>query len=145
MSDNTGRKAPTWFMVVAAVLLVWNLLGVMAYLMNVTMSPELVAALPEAQRQLYENTPTWATAAFAVAVNGGVLGCALLLLKKNLAGLVLQLSLAGVLVQMFHAFFISDSFAVFGPGGLVMPIMVIVIAVYLVWLAARAKANRWTS
>lgn len=145
MSDNTAHKAPIWFMVVAVILLVWNLLGVMAYLMNVTMSPEVVTALPEAQRQLYENTPTWATAAFAVAVNGGVLGCILLLLRKNLAGLVLQLSLAGVLVQMFHSFFISNSFEVFGPGGLVMPIMVIVIAIYLVWLAARAKMRRWTS
>ena len=145
MSDNTTKKSPTWFTVVAAVLLVWNLLGVMAYVMNVTMSPDAVAALPEAQRQLYENTPTWATAAFAVAVNGGALGCVLLLLKKNLAGLVLQLSLAGVLVQMFHAFFISNSFEVFGPGGLVMPIMVVVIAVYLVWLAARAKASHWTN
>lgn len=145
MSDHAARKSPTWFTVVAAVLLVWNLLGVMAYLMNVTMSPEAVAAMPEAQRQLYENTPTWATAAFALAVNGGALGCVLLLLKKNLAGLVLQLSLAGVLVQMFHSFFLSNSFEVFGPGGLVMPIMVTVIAVYLVWLAASAKSKGWTS
>jgi hypothetical protein len=129
MSDQAAHKAPTWFMVVAAVLLIWNLLGVMAYLINVTMSPEALAALPEAQRQLYD----------------GVLGCVLLLLKKNLAGLVLQLSLAGVVVQMFHSFFVSNSFEVFGPGGLVMPIMVIVIAVFLVWLAARAKMRRWTS
>ena len=145
MSETTKNKAPKWFMVVAGVLLVWNLLGVMAYLMQVTMSPEVLAALPEAQRQLYENTPEWATAAFAIAVNGGALGCVLLLLKRNLAGLFLQLSLAGVLVQMFHSFFMSKSFEVFGPGGMVMPIMVIIIAVYLVMLAAKAKANHWMS
>ena len=144
MSGTTKNKTPKWFMVVAGILLVWNLLGVMAYIMQVTMSPEALAALPEAQRQLLENTPTWATAAFAVAVNGGVLGCLLLLLKRNLAGLFLQLSLAGVLVQMFHSFFMSNSFEVFGPGGMVMPIMVIIIAIYLVILAARAKANHWT-
>jgi hypothetical protein len=46
---------------------------------------------------------------------------------------------------MFHSFFMSKSFEVFGPGGLVMPVMVIVIAIYLVLLAARAKAHRWTS
>ena len=63
MSETTRSKAPKWFMVVAAVLLVWNLMGVMAYIMQVTMSPEVFAALPEAERQLYENTPTWATAA----------------------------------------------------------------------------------
>jgi hypothetical protein len=145
MSGELNSKAPRWFMIVAAVLLVWNLLGVMAYIMQVMMSPETLAALPQEQRQLYENTPAWATAAFAVAVNFGALGCVLLLLRKNLAGLFLQLSLTGVLVQMFYSFFMSKSFEVFGPGGLVMPVMVIVIAIYLVVLAAKAKTKRWTS
>ena len=144
MSEELISKAPKWFMIVAAVLLVWNLLGVMAYVMQVMMSPETLAALPQEQRELYENTPVWATAAFAVAVNFGALGCVLLLLRRNLAGLFLQLSLAGVLVQMFHSFFMSKSFEVFGPGGLVMPVMVIVIAIYLVVLAAKARTNRWT-
>jgi hypothetical protein len=144
MSEDT-IKAPTWFTVVAAVLLVWNLLGVMAYIGQVTMSPEALTALPEAQRQLYATTPAWATAAFAVAVNGGALGCVLLLLKKSLALVVLQLSLLGVLAQMYHAFFMSNSFEVFGPGGTVMPVMVVVIAIYLISLAAKAKARRWTS
>jgi hypothetical protein len=145
MTETMKNKAPTWFMIIAAVLLVWNLLGVMAYIMQVTMSPEALGALPDEQRQIIENTPAWATAAFAVAVNGGALGCVLLLLRRNLAGLFLQLSLAGVVVQMFHSFFMSKSFEVFGPGGLVMPVLVIVIAVFLVVLAAKAKANRWTS
>jgi len=145
MSETTKNNAPAWFTIVAVVLLIWNLLGVMAYIMQVTMSPEALAALPDAQRQLYETTPEWATAAFAIAVNGGTLGCLLLLLKRNLAGIFLQLSLAGVLVQMFHSFFMSKSFEVFGPGGMVMPIMVLLIAIYLVMLAGKAKTKRWTS
>ena len=145
MSEESITTVPKWFMIVAVVLLVWNLLGVMAYIMQVMMSPETLAALPQEQRQLYENTPAWATAAFAVAVNFGALGCVLLLLRKNLAGLFLQLSLAGVLVQMFHSFFMSKSFEVFGPGGLVMPVMVIFIAIYLVVLAVKANTKRWTS
>jgi hypothetical protein len=145
MSETKLNKAPNWFIVVAALALGWNLMGVIAYIMQVTMSPEAVAALPQAQRLLIESTPEWATAAFAVAVNGGFLGCLLLLLKRNLAGLFLQLSLAGVLVQMYHSFFMSNSFDVFGPGGMVMPVMVVVIAVYLVNLAAKAKSNHWTA
>ena len=145
MVEETNKQSPKWFMVVAAVLLVWNLLGVMAYIAHVMMGPEALAAMPDEQRLIIENTPAWATAAFAVAVNFGALGCLLLLLKKNLAGLFLQLSLAGVVVQMFHSFFMSNSFEVYGPGGLVMPVMVIVIAIYLVTLAAKAKGHRWTS
>ena len=145
MSEVSENKAPKWFMIVAVISLVWNLLGVMVYLMQVTMSPEVLATLPEAQLEILENTPAWATAAFAIAVNGGAIGCLLLVLKRNLAGFFLQLSLAGVLVQMFHSFFMSKSFEVFGPGGLVMPVMVIIIAIYLVVLASMAKVNHWTS
>lgn len=145
MSKKMIYETPKWFMFVAVVSLIWNLLGVMAYIAQVTMSAEAVAALPEAQRQILENTPAWATAAFAIAVNGGTLGCLLLVVKKNLAAYLLQLSLAAVLVQMFHSFFMSNSFEVFGPGGLIMPVLVLVIAVFLVWLAATAKTNRWTS
>jgi len=145
MSEARKSKTPTWFLVVVVILLVWNLLGVMAYVTQVSMGPEALAALPDAQRQLYENTPAWATAAFAVAVNFGALGCLLLLLRTNLAGLFLQLSLVGVLVQMFHSFFMTNAFEVSGPGGLVMPVMVLVIAIYLVTLAAKAKMHRWTT
>jgi hypothetical protein len=145
MSETVKNKAPAWFTVVSVVLLVWNLLGVMAYLQQVTMSAEALAALPDAQRRVLESTPAWATAAFAVAVNCGMLGCLLLLLRRNLAGLFLQLSLAGVLVQMYHAFFIAHAIEVFGPGGMVMPVMVLIIAVFLVVLAARARVNRWTT
>ena len=131
-------------MIVATIFLVWNLFGVMAYIMQVTMSPDAIAALSDDERLLYETTPAWATAAFAVAVNGGAVGCLLLLLKRSLAGFFLQLSLAGVLVQMFHAFFMSQSYEVYGPGGMAMPVMVILVAVYLVILAATAKSNGWT-
>ena len=144
MSTTKENKAPTWFMVVVAVLFAWNLLGVMSYLVEVTMDPVVIAELPNARLQLDIPKPAWATAAFAVAVNGGALGCLLLLLKRNLAGLFLQVSLAGVLVHMFYTFFISESSEVFSPGNLVMPVMVVVIAVYLVILAAKAKANHWT-
>jgi len=145
MPEPMKSKAPSWFMIVAVALFVWNLMGVLAFAMQVTMDPEALAVLPDEQRRLYENIPMWATAAFATAVFGGAFGSLLLMLKKNLAGLFLQLSLAGVLVQMFHSFFISKTFEVFGPGGIVMPIMVIVFAVYLVTLATKAKTNQWTN
>ena len=145
MSETMRRKAPGWYMIVVVILFIWNLLGVMAYIMQATMSPETLAAMPDAQREMYENTPAWATAAFALAVHGGALGCLLLILRKNLASLFLQISLAAVLVQMFHSFFMSKSFEVFGPGEMVMPVLVIVIAIYLVTLAAKAKAQKWTN
>jgi hypothetical protein len=37
------------------------------------MSPEALAKMTEAQQEFFVTTPVWATAAFAIAVNAGVL------------------------------------------------------------------------
>ena len=136
-------KPPSWFTVVTILALAWNGLGVGAYIAQVTMSPEAFSALPEAQRTLMENTPAWATGAFAIAVFGGALGSLALLIRKSWAVPLLAVSLLAIAVQMYHSFFISNSFEVFGPGGLVMPLMVVVVAVYLLTLARNASNRGW--
>lgn len=140
---STMNKPATWYLIVCGIALVWNLMGVMAYVAQMTMSPEAMQALPENERMLYENTPSWATGAFALAVWGGTLGSMFLLLRRKLATPVLIISLVGIAVQMFHSFFMSKSIEVYGPGGMVMPVMIAVIAVYLVWLSKKATANGW--
>lgn len=140
---TTSNKPKTWFWIVSALALVWNLMGIMAYISQVTMSPETLQALPENQRALYDSMPLWATIAFTIAVWGGTVGCILLLLRRKLSTPILILSLVGILVQMYHSFFISNSFEVFGPGGLVMPIMIVVIGIWLVWLSRKSTANGW--
>ena len=92
-----------------------------------------------------EATPGWATAAYGVAVFGGFLGSLLLVMRKNLAGIFLMISLAGILVQDFHAFVVADGLDAYGGQGLIMPAIVLAIAIYLVVLARKAKANGWTS
>ncbi len=153
-SDNTEPEIkptptintiPSWFKIVAVVALVWNLLGVMAFVGQMMMTPEMVAELPQAEQDLYATTPIWATAAFAVAVFAGALGSLALLLKKSLCYQLFVASFVGVIVQMFHSFFISNSFEVYGPGGMIMPVMVIVIAFVLVRFAAKGINNKWFS
>ena len=145
MSEEFTNNLPRSFYLISGFALLWNLLGVMAYVGQVTMSEEVLNSLPEAQRLLYETVPAWATAAFAIAVNGGALGCLLLLLRKAFATPVLMASLAGVIVQMYHSFFMSNSIEVYGPGGMIMPIGVVVVSVYLVWYSMDAKKKGWVS
>jgi hypothetical protein len=140
---SSTNKPATWFWIVSAIALVWNLMGVMAYIAQVTMSAETLQAMPENERALYESAPTWATAAFAIAVWGGVLGSILLLIRKKWATAVLIVSFIGIVVQMIHSFFISNSFEVYGPGGLAMPIMVLVFGAGLIWFSRKADANGW--
>jgi hypothetical protein len=140
---SSTNKPATWFWIVSAIALVWNLMGVMAYIAQVTMSAETLQAMPENERALYESAPTWATAAFAIAVWGGVLGSILLLIRKKWATAVLIVSFIGIVVQMIHSFFIAKAMDVYGPGGLAMPIMVLVFGAGLIWFSRKADANGW--
>jgi len=143
MNEQTTSSPPKMFFWVSGAALVWNLLGVMAYVGQVTVSPDALNALPEEQRALYENTPAWVTSAFAIAVNAGAVGCLLLILRKSLALPVLIVSLAAVFVQMFHNFFLSNAVEVMGAAAVVGPVFVILIGIYLVWFANDAKSKGW--
>lgn len=144
MSDTkNSQQIPVWFWVVSALALVWNLMGIMAYIQQVTLTPEALAAMSAAEQKLYNNTPSWVNGAFAIAVFGGGLGCLLLLLKKAFAQIIFIISLLAILTQMGYVFFVSRSIEVFGPGRMLMPIMIIVIAVLLVWFAKSSKQKGW--
>jgi hypothetical protein len=139
------KVIPSWFKIVAIIALIWNLLGVLAFVGQMFITPEMLSELPVAEQELYANTPLWATAAFAIAVFSGAFGSLFLLMRKSLATPLLIFSLVGILVQNVHSFFISNSIEVYGPGGMIMPIMIILLAIYLIWLAKKAQANAWFS
>ena len=144
MAGESGRSAPTrGFWVIAAAALVWNLIGVMAYLSTVTMSAEALAALPEAQRSLLTDVPAWATSAYAIAVFGGFIGSVGLLLRKAWALPAFVISLIGVLVQEAHAFLMIEVLAVHGAGALGLPLVILVIAILLVLYARTTKQRGW--
>lgn len=145
MSEEISTNPPKLFYWISGAALVWNLLGVMAYVAQVTLTPEALAALPDGQRELYENMPSWAIAAFAIAVNAGALGCLLLVLRKSLALPVLILSLVGVVVQMIHTFLLSDALSVMGPTSAIGPVVIVFIGAYLIWFANDAKSKGWLS
>lgn len=136
-------KIPRWFWVVASLALLWNIMGVVSYLMEVYMDPVTFSRLPDAQQALIENRPAWATAAFALAVFGGTIGSIMLLLKMKWAREVFIVSLLAVLVQMFHSFFMTNAFDIYGPGAIAMPIMILAIGIGLVWLSNYSGKKRW--
>lgn len=140
---TSTTKPATWFWVVSALALVWNLMGVMAYITQVTMSPEALQALPENERTLMESVPMWVTSVFAIAVWGSTLGSILLLMRKKIATPVFILSFVGIIVQMYYNLFMSKSMEVYGPGGLAMPIMVLVVGIFLIWFSRKSTANGW--
>jgi len=146
MTKNVTTKPPAWFWIVSVVALLWNLMGAMAYLTQAFITDEGKAMMPTDQLELLENTPAWATAAFAIAVWGGVLGCIGLLVRKKWARPVLLLSLLGILVQMAYAFFMTNATEVYGVvQGVVMPLLLIGIGIGLVLFAKSSQNKGWIS
>ncbi|MGB5360436.1 hypothetical protein [Eudoraea sp.] len=146
MSEKTKTKPAVWFWIVSVLALLWNLMGVMAYLGQAYMTDEMKAEYPSDQLELIESTPAWATAAFAIAVWGGLLGCIALLARKKWAKPVLMLSLIGILVQFAYSFFMTNAAEIYGQvQGVITPLLVIIIGIALVQFARIAEKRNWIS
>jgi hypothetical protein len=134
---------PKWYLPVSILALLWNLMGCAAYLSDVMLTAEDIAAMDATQQALYNSRPAWAVAATAIAVWGGAAGCIGLILRKRWSAVLLELSLAGVIVQDIGLFILSGV----NPGTFVMVMqgLVLVIAIGLVVLSRKSIANHWLS
>lgn len=139
----TNLKPPAWFWIVAVIAVVWNVLGIGAYIADVTMSEEALMGLPEAERELRAATPGWVTGAFAIAVFAGLAAAIMLLLKRRLAVALFGLSLAAVLIQMGYTFIGTNAAAVLGVAGMVFPGIIIVLGALFLWFALASKRKGW--
>lgn len=139
MSASHSGTPPRGFWIVGVVALIWNLIGIMTYLMSVMITPETLTAMTEAERTLYTDIPAWVTAAYAIAVFGGTAGCIALLMRKALAVPIFMVALIAVLAQMGHALFLTAMLEVRGNAAAVLPLLIIIIAIYLVLYSRAAK------
>jgi hypothetical protein len=137
------NTAPKWFLPVAGVALLWNLVGCAAYLSDVMLTPDDMAKMDAAQQALYASRPAWAVAATAIAVWGGAAGCVGLLLRRRWALPLLLASLAGVIVQNLGLFVLSDAASLMPAVAYMLQGLVLLIAIGLVLLARRAIARGW--
>jgi len=139
------RKPGSLFWVISGLALVWNLIGVINYLGQVLMTDEVLKSLPKEQQLMYQDVPSWVTAAFAVAVFSGTVGAIFLLLKKKVSSIFFKLSFVGIIIQMTYGLLISENTNSYGPLCLVMPLMIIAIGGYLIWYSKKAAKHRWIS
>ena len=83
MSDALEIRPPLSFYLIGGAALLWNLIGLMFYYTQVTMTPEAIQSFTEGQQEFFAAIPGWATSAHAIAVNAGILGSLALLLRKG--------------------------------------------------------------
>ena len=137
------NKAPGWFLPTAIVALLWNLLGCMAYLSDVRLTPDDIARMSQAQQALYHSRPMWAISATAIAVWGGAAGCLALILRRRWAQPLLIASLLGVIVQDYGLFVLSGGGAQASPAVVILQGLVLLVAIALVMMARKGIAYGW--
>jgi len=139
--ESRSTKVPVSVWIVGALAVVWNLIGVAAFSMQVAMPAEALQAMPPEQRAIYEATPGWIYLFYGAATIGGVLGSLGLLLRRRWAVLVYLVALVALVVQVLASYAMTPAWSVSGPSSLGFPVVLVVIAAAL-WLFARRMAAR---
>tara|TARA_R110000787_G_scaffold32138_4_gene84920 strand:+ start:131 stop:565 length:435 start_codon:yes stop_codon:yes gene_type:complete len=138
-----SRKPNVLFWVISILAFLWNIMGVLNYLAQAFMTPESLALLSKEEQVMFPEVPAYVTAAFAIAVFGGVLGSLLLLMRKKLSKILFVISFLGIAVQMTYGFMTAENYDSYGPGGIYMPIFIIVLGAFLIWYSGKAHSNGW--
>ena len=136
--DSDARAIPGWFYAVAGLALLFEAFGCWMYVAQVSADR---AAMPIDQRAMWDATPTWMTAAYAIAVWIGLAGAAMLLLRRKLAVPLLLVSLIAVIVQFSGLFLVPQLRQTVPESALIAPV-VLILACYLIFQFARVALRR---
>jgi len=117
--------------IISFTAIAWNFLGLLAFIMQVLMTDEMINALPQAEQDLYTSLPQWYIIAYGLGVIGGFIGSIALLMRKKISVALFSVSLIGILAQTIYTFFFSNTFAVYGYSSAILPLFVVVLAVFL--------------
>ncbi|WP_299326485.1 hypothetical protein [Parasphingopyxis sp.] len=144
MNKVLARKPPGSFWAISILLLIWNGMGVFAYLAQATAdSDQLAQNYPPEEIAIIASMPGWVTGAFAIAVFAGLSGVIALLAKKSWARLMFGISLIAVLAQHFWTFFLSGLLDIVGLDRAIMPIIVVLICIFQIWYANQSTKRGW--
>ncbi|MCT8340314.1 hypothetical protein MG296_09635 [Flavobacteriaceae bacterium TK19130] len=141
----TLTKPNTGFWVIAVIALIWNIIGVFQFLSRTfLLTDEVKAALPEEQVLFLESIPTWLQVIFAIATISGLLGSILLLARRKTAIALFGISLVCILVQMFYSWLFTDIAQTMGTAeGYVLPLVIIIVAIFLYYYSKGAAQKGW--
>ena len=143
MNQETKSSVPRWYWVIAAVALLWNLMGCAIFAIEIFAQESAMESMTQAQKEWVRSIPSWIYFVYGVAVTTGVAGSIGLFLRKSWAIPMFAICLAAVIVQMVYTMLIAGGLRVMGPSGLVMPSIVIAVAAALLWFSSFARRRGW--
>lgn len=127
--------------IVGIILLLWNLMGVMAFVLQYGMDLDELARTDPVTARAFGAMPAWLWIDYGVAVAAGTAGAVTLLMRRAIAVPLFLVSLIAVLIQFGHTLGMTDLVA---QKGLMVaagfPAFVILVAiVQLVYARSMAK------
>ncbi|MDA0316067.1 MAG: hypothetical protein O2906_01020 [Bacteroidetes bacterium] len=131
---NTVTKPTPRYWLISIIALLWNFMGIIAYLGQAYMSDEALKMLPEENQLYFSNVPAWVTASFAVAVFGGFIGSIGLIIRKKWAYFLFLTSFLALVAQHIYNFFIQNYIEMTG-SEMILPIVTFIVAVLLIYFS----------
>ncbi len=136
-------KPSKLFWAVGAFLLLWGLVGVTMYVLEMTMSEaSYLETYGQSAADIRHSVPRWSVAGYAVGVWTGLLAAILLLMRRAWAVPAYLVSLLGALVGW--SWYIIDPSAVAvmrEQGGWIMMVVVFSLCAFSLWWAKRQKTR----
>lgn len=136
------RQGPLWFRVVTGALVLWGLVWCFGCFQQLRLGPEanglglIIDAVP------HPALPLWYDPLFAVSAITGLIGAVLLFMRRGRAQPYLLASLIASLVRFGWLFASTDIVAQQGMVA-TLGFLIVVIAVFALWLVGHARAHRW--
>ena len=137
-------RTPWHLWLVGILSLLWNAGGAWNYVATKLRIESVVGQMTPEQLAFFDATPAWATTTWAIAVWGAVIGSILLLMRRSLAVVVLQVSFFSMLLTAVQNFIIADVTMsdIMGPAAAVFSLVIVVFALLVIWYAMQQRKNR---
>lgn len=133
----TSTTITKGFKTIAIIAIIWNVIGVMSFLMHAFMSPETIATLPENQQEFMNNTPTWRMICFGTATFGGLIASIFLLLKNKMAVALFALSFIAIVLGHYYDVFMVKYYNGAEISDLILPFLIVTIGLFLFWYSRK--------
>jgi hypothetical protein len=129
-----------WFWAAAIASLLFMLVGVAGFVLDVTTDPN---SLPIDQQALVKSRPTWMVIAYAVATWTGLAGAVLLLLRRKLAEPVLLASLVAAAFTFLPYAIVPAMRDLISTNDIAAALIVLAIVWTIYWFARHSRMRGW--
>jgi len=137
-TTSMGAKARVW---PALLFLLWNCLGVTAFVMQYNQDLVELAKTAPLQAKFWADMPGWAWTSYGIAVGSGMLGAIALLFRLKPAIWLSAICIVAVIVQFSYTFVLTDLIALKGFRTTLFPMFILVMAIAQLLYARSLKLS----